>query len=249
MRRSSFNFALDFVTLLLMLVMISTGLIIRFVLPPGTGGREGGGQRLWAWGRHDWGDLHFWLAVSLGALLVVHVAMHWSWVCGLLRRRRSAPPGISRPVSHAARNVSGVSFLVLLAAGIAALVWIARNDVETLGQGGRAAQEQAAAATAIPIVGEAPDARRQATRTDTDDKFIRGSMTLAELSAATGIPHERILQELHLPLNTGPDMRLGWLRQHYGVEMSQFRAFAEARVTESTHALDPARRRGRPDTE
>ncbi len=249
MRRSTFNFAIDLVTLLVMLAMISTGLIIRFVLPPGTGGREGGGLRLWNWGRHDWGDLHFWLAVSLGALLILHVAMHWSWVCGLLRRRRSAPPGISRPVSHAARNVSGVSFLVLLAAGMAALVWTAQLDVVTLGQGGRLTQNLAADAADQPVVEPTPPPRQPATRAHDDEEFIRGSMTLAEVSAATGVPVERILQDLHLPPTTAPDMRLGWLRRQYGLEMSQIRTAIEGHERRPAPSVDPARRHGRPDIE
>ena len=64
MRRNTLNFLVDALTLLAIFVMIATGLVIRFILPPGTGGGHGGaGLLLWGMGRHDWGDVHFWTSV------------------------------------------------------------------------------------------------------------------------------------------------------------------------------------------
>ena len=63
--------------LLAMLVTIAMGLVIRVVLLPGTGGRDGeGGLLRRSLGRHDLGDVHLWASVALGVLLSVHVALH-----------------------------------------------------------------------------------------------------------------------------------------------------------------------------
>src|SRR3989304_3725348 len=103
MKRNTLNFLIDLVSLAAMLGLILTGIVMKFILPPGTGGR-GGGERseLWGLGRHDWGDIHFWLAVSVLSLLVLHVALHWGWVTGTLRRlfRPGVPAG-----SAVARNL------------------------------------------------------------------------------------------------------------------------------------------------
>ena len=63
MKRSTLHFAIDVVTFLVMLAMIATGLLVRFVLSPGSGQR----RALWKYARHNWGAVHFWLAVALGS--------------------------------------------------------------------------------------------------------------------------------------------------------------------------------------
>ena len=46
MRRNKLNFLIDALALLAMLGMIATGLVIRYVLPAGSGGHgRGGGHR------------------------------------------------------------------------------------------------------------------------------------------------------------------------------------------------------------
>lgn len=90
MKRTSLNFIIDLVSFIILLGMVFTGLIMKYILPPGTGGLgcslHGGCGRgvhikdLWSMGRHDWGYIHFWLAVLFVALMVVHIILHWSWI-------------------------------------------------------------------------------------------------------------------------------------------------------------------------
>lgn len=93
MRRSSLNFIIDLVALLNLLGLASTGFIMKYILPPGTGGRgrmlRGGRgaehfgeeiKELWSMTRHEWGDIHFYLAVIFAVLMVVHIILHWSWI-------------------------------------------------------------------------------------------------------------------------------------------------------------------------
>lgn len=124
MRRSTLNFVIDAVSLLVMLAMISTGLLIRYVLPPGS--RGGGGLSLWGWTRHDWGDLHFWLALALGGLLLLHVALHWTWVCALIR-------GHAPLMSNWKRNLYGGAFVALTAALVGGFIWIASANALNAG--------------------------------------------------------------------------------------------------------------------
>ena len=70
MRRSTVNYIVDWVSFLVMVGLIATGLLMRFILPPGSGGRGGGhGLALWNLTRHGWGDVHFWLAAAALTLL------------------------------------------------------------------------------------------------------------------------------------------------------------------------------------
>ncbi len=89
MKRNTENFVIDCISFVVLLALIVTGLIIKYVLPPGTGGQgrllHGGAGRqhlrtLFSMSRHQWGDIHFYLAVCFIVLMVVHVVLHWSWV-------------------------------------------------------------------------------------------------------------------------------------------------------------------------
>jgi len=81
MSRNHVNLILDLLLAAAALVLLATGLLIAFVLPPGSHGAT-----VWGWTRHDFGDLHLWVAVAMVALLLVHVALHWTWVCTMAGR-------------------------------------------------------------------------------------------------------------------------------------------------------------------
>jgi hypothetical protein len=121
MPRQVLNFLIDAVTLALMLAMTATGLLLRFVLPPGS--RGGQGLRLWNMTRHDWGDLHFWLALALLLIALVHVALHWTWVCTLLARWTTRT---ARPLapSLARRTLAGVAVLALCGLAVSGFLWL-----------------------------------------------------------------------------------------------------------------------------
>jgi hypothetical protein len=94
MKRTTVNFIVDTITLLDLLLLAATGAIMRWVLPPGSGGGHGRGFRggrgpavetqdvasLLGLGRHDWGDIHFILALVFVALILVHLILHWTWI-------------------------------------------------------------------------------------------------------------------------------------------------------------------------
>ncbi len=55
-----------------------TGLLLAYRLPHGAGnaGRFG----FLGYGRHEWGDIHTWLAFFGLLLVVVHLALNWPWL-------------------------------------------------------------------------------------------------------------------------------------------------------------------------
>ena len=89
MKRTSLNFIVDLAAFLNLLGLIFTGFVMEYILPPGTGGRgrilHGGGggeyiKELWSMTRHEWGDIHFYLAVVFIALMIAHIVLHWTWI-------------------------------------------------------------------------------------------------------------------------------------------------------------------------
>ena len=88
MERREINIFTDLLILFDLLLVILTGLILKFRLPPGTGGGRrriyGSGEEslfaFWGLARHEWGEVHFCLALALIALAAIHLCLHWSWI-------------------------------------------------------------------------------------------------------------------------------------------------------------------------
>ncbi len=89
-KRTTLNFVIDFISFISLFSLACTGFIIKYVLPPGSGGGHGQGFRggrgpaeiksLWSMTRHEWGDIHFYLSVVFIALVLVHLVLHWTWI-------------------------------------------------------------------------------------------------------------------------------------------------------------------------
>ncbi len=92
MKRSTLHLTIDGLMALGAVGLILTGLLIAFVLPPGS--RQ---ASVWGMTRHDWGDVHFWFAMGILATGLLHLMMNWGWVCSVagdvlhLKSRKPTP--------------------------------------------------------------------------------------------------------------------------------------------------------------
>lgn len=154
MKRTTLNFAIDAATFVVMLAMITTGLLVRFILPPGSGER----RALWEYSRHDWGDVHFWLAVALGSLLLVHIALHWSWICSLVLSWVPHADSSIRRKSAIRRNRAGAALMIVVAGFVGGFLWIAARSVVETDAGGRQLRRGQRASLITPgaLADEAP---------------------------------------------------------------------------------------------
>ncbi|MHC4185680.1 MAG: DUF4405 domain-containing protein [Planctomycetota bacterium] len=87
MKRTTLNFVIDLISFIDLLGMVTTGMIMMYVLPPGTGGggyRGGRGPEtaklLWSLSRHQWGKIHYCLALLFIVLMTAHILLHWTWI-------------------------------------------------------------------------------------------------------------------------------------------------------------------------
>jgi hypothetical protein len=95
------HFLIDVITGTVLASMVGTG-----ILPGIRGGR---GLTWLGQGRHFWGDVHFWLAVALVALVIVHLALHFSWIKSCWRRFVGT---LTSPMTWALA-LAGVTLMVL----------------------------------------------------------------------------------------------------------------------------------------
>jgi len=122
MKRNTLNFLIDLISFLVMLGLILTGLMMRYVLPHGQG--RGWSWTLWGLDRHDYGDIHSWLAAALISLILVHVWLHWGWCCTTLSKMLGG-----RAPRKTRQNIFGVIFLLILIVLVAGGAYWVRTQV------------------------------------------------------------------------------------------------------------------------
>jgi hypothetical protein len=83
MKRASLISLIDIVAFIAFLFLTSSGILLRYLLPPGSGRWS----EVWGMTRHEWGEVHFWISVFFFAVLAFHLLQHWRFVLGLFRGR------------------------------------------------------------------------------------------------------------------------------------------------------------------
>jgi len=132
MRKNTIHYLIDGCALVAMLVMTATGLLMKFTLPPGSGGKV-----VWGLGRHDWGEVHFWAAVALVTLITLHLMLHWAWVCA--STRRIAAPHAKRPPDRRRDRAYGAVFFAAIAILLTGFVFYTRASITAAPAGGKEA--------------------------------------------------------------------------------------------------------------
>jgi hypothetical protein len=206
MRRTAVNFWLDMASLVVLVGLALTGGITHYVLPSGTGNW----LVLFGLGRRDYGQIHFYLGFAVVFLLVVHLAMHWSWLCGFVAKRLG-----KGPPSRQARLLAGAGAMtvvgLLLVGGLAWAASQVENRFDEREPRGRAWSE------AVPHPGE-EDCPAAAA--------INGRVTVEQAAAAAGLSPADLLRALGVPYPVDPQERLGRLRRHFGFSMQEVRRLA-----------------------
>jgi len=83
MKRPNLHFIVDYLGFAGFVVLTATGVLMRYVLPPGSGRST----TLWTLDRHEWGSVHFWIAIAFLAVLALHLFLHWRWIVTLMSGR------------------------------------------------------------------------------------------------------------------------------------------------------------------
>jgi hypothetical protein len=84
--------------------MISTGFLLKWILPVGSGriemsgiGRHGKAiYTVLGLDRHDWGQIHFYISLSLIGLLMIHLILHRKWILMTAWGTKDNPQSLTR---------------------------------------------------------------------------------------------------------------------------------------------------------
>ena len=188
MKRVDRNFLIDSFGFVLFVLLASTGIIMHYILPPGSG------KSLTIWGldRHEWGAIHFWIAVGMLTILALHLIVHWSWITGVFARWKTGEWNY--------RAMLGI-------VGVLALLVLALAPLISPVQGVKAPQE------------EHGREQMQPAESSVTSFEIHGNVTLGDIQRETGVPPAYLINQLNLPENTAAETPLRDLKHTYGFDM------------------------------
>lgn len=205
MSKHTINFILDTTALILLLPLAGSGLVMHYTLPPGSHGIT-----VWGLGRHDWGTIHYWIAIALVAVVALHIILHWSWVSRMIKGTKSLQVRRKRVA------LALVGFFGLLSLSLAPVF------------GKKVEVPEREAPVGEHTYGLSGDNEMRPFR-------IHGSLTLGELAAQSGISLATLHEALSIPSATAPDTRLRQLTDDYGFTMEYLRSTIDKLQQSSTN--------------
>lgn len=111
MSRTVMNFVLDSVLLLIVLALLFTTAVLRFVFPAPT---AAAGWTLWNRGYDAWANLQFVLMAIVALAVLLHVMLHWSWVCGVFVTKLLRGRNAKGKVDDGSQTIWGVGMLIVI---------------------------------------------------------------------------------------------------------------------------------------
>lgn len=117
MNRAKLNLIIDIVAFTGFAVLTTTGVLMRYILPPGSGHYS----TIWGLDRHEWGGIHFWIAAIFFLILALHLILHWRWIVCVIT-------GQPRQGSGLRAGLGIIGFITLVALAVAPLLTPVEQD-------------------------------------------------------------------------------------------------------------------------
>lgn len=252
MKKNTLNYIIDIIMFILMMTLIGIGFLMKYILITG--------QERWikygrnveetflGLDRHGWGKVHLIIGLTLFAVLVLHLILHWKSITRFFKNA----------FANRALRISFVTILLLVSAGLVIFPFFVKTELAELETGyGRLYRERTVTNrepsvanrdaslkdvsqdTTAPgvkpesMVQDKPVAeedhqlkrlQREALKVEID---VQGYMTLREVSTRYNVSADQIKESIGIPLGTSNNERLGQLRRRYGFTMSDVREAIE----------------------
>jgi len=121
------NLLLDAALLVAFTAICFAAVVVRFVFPPGP---AADGWTLWSLDYDAWGGIQFALLAVLAGGILVHVMLHWSWVCNVIASRLA---GHGARVDDGLQTIYGVVLLIGLLVAVGSALAVAVLTVRAPG--------------------------------------------------------------------------------------------------------------------
>jgi hypothetical protein len=128
MSRSVLNFWLDATMLVVFVLLVWTSTVVRFVFPAAVSADE---WTLWSWNVDQWIGIQFAILCVFVILVLLHLMLHWSWVCGIIAAHYlTREGGKKRTIDDGTRTLWGVGLLIVVLSAMAIAIAAAVLSIE-----------------------------------------------------------------------------------------------------------------------
>lgn len=115
------NFWVDCLLLVVFLTLIWVSAVLRFLFPVGPTERN---WQLWGGGVEFWRDVQFTVLCVFALGILLHVMLHWSWICGVVTKHVLRRPPSRDDGSQTLIGVGVLLSLLHLLGGALLLAWL-----------------------------------------------------------------------------------------------------------------------------
>lgn len=126
--RTIVNLLLDVVLMLILLFLVGSACVVRFVFPPGTAAK---GWKLWGMDYDAWANVEFITLCVILLAVLVHVMLHWNWVCSVIAARVFQLKGTGSRLDEGTQTLYGVATLIAFLGAIGILLALATLTVRS----------------------------------------------------------------------------------------------------------------------
>jgi len=106
MKKSNLIAIIDLAAFFAFLLLTTSGVLLRYLLPE----RSGHWKTILGLNKHEWGTLHFWIAVVLLLVLTLHLLQHKKFIRNVFRGRNKEKMNV-----RIALGIIGLIAIILLA--------------------------------------------------------------------------------------------------------------------------------------
>ncbi|MFP4023669.1 MAG: DUF4405 domain-containing protein [Thiohalospira sp.] len=230
--KAKVNFIIDAIMFVLMGLLAGIGLLIKYVLLSGEERWIKYGQnvdiRFLGLDRHQWGEIHLYIAIMLVLFLVLHIVLHWNMIVCLYEKIICIKTArIMGALTFMAVTILLILFPFLIRVKTSTLA-TGRERFEALDETKK--YKQVNDKISISDVGKVKNAvlatkekeKKEGLKLKNESSIeIRGFQTFKEVSREYNIPCDYMKQKLGIPLSVSNSAKLGHLRKQYGFKMSE----------------------------
>lgn len=102
------NYALDWLSFGLLVALAATGMMMAYALPP-----RHGGAAILGWDRHEWGEIHLWIAWGFLTTVALHLILHAGWIKAMTLGKATGAARVWRGIAAVGATALLIGVVVL----------------------------------------------------------------------------------------------------------------------------------------